>query len=187
MQELALNILDIVQNSIRAGATLTEIDVSVVAGILRISIKDNGCGMSPEFLAKVTDPFTTSRTTRKVGMGLPLLKMGAEGSGGSFEITSKEGVGTTVTTTYRVDHIDRMPLGDVADTVASLILTAPDRDFTLNYTVDGKNYCFDTREVRTALSPDDPASAPLDDLELNQWIRSTISENITEINGGIQL
>ena len=104
MRELSLNILDIVENSVRAGATLIKVSVIAKDGFLTIEIADDGKGMSEEFLRSVTDPFTTTRTTRKVGMGIPLFKMAAETANGSFDIKSKLGAGTTVTAKFEIDH-----------------------------------------------------------------------------------
>jgi len=131
MQELSLNILDVAQNSVRAGATLTEItvDEQPADDRLTISIRDNGCGMAPEQVRQVTDPFFTTRTTRRVGLGVPLLKMAAELTGGSLEITSEPGRGTSLRAVFGLNHIDRMPLGDIAATICSLVQCNPDIDF----------------------------------------------------------
>ena len=118
MRELSLNILDIVENSVRAGATLIKVSVIAKDGFLTIEIADDGKGMSEEFLRSVTDPFTTTRTTRKVGMGIPLFKMAAETANGSFDIKSKLGAGTTVTAKFEIDNVDRAPLGNLAETAA---------------------------------------------------------------------
>ena len=119
MTEISLNILDVAQNSISAGAKL--IEISVVADIksdtLTVVIKDNGCGMDEEKLKKVIDPFFTTRTTRKVGLGIPFYKLAAENTGGTFNITSQLGLGTTVTAVFGLSHIDRMPLGDINFTI----------------------------------------------------------------------
>lgn len=119
MRELSLNILDIVENSVRAGATLIKVSVIAKDGFLTIEIADDGKGMSEEFLRSVTDPFTTTRTTRKVGMGIPLFKMAAETANGSFDIKSKLGAGTTVTAKFEIDNVDRAPLGNLAETAAT--------------------------------------------------------------------
>ena len=123
MQELSMHLLDIVQNSIRAEATKIDIlvDEDIEADNLTIVVTDNGCGMSEEQVASVIDPFFTTRTTRKVGLGIPLYKMAAEQTGGSLQIESKLGSGTIVTATFGYSHIDRMPLGDMSDTVAQLL------------------------------------------------------------------
>ena len=125
MKELSLHILDIAQNSIAAGAKHVDLTVEEGEGLLRITVADDGRGMSPEFLASVTDPFTTTRTTRKVGLGLPLLRLAAEQTGGELRVESQLGVGTTVTATFHADHIDCPPLGDTASTVSLLAQGLP--------------------------------------------------------------
>ena len=118
MTEISLNILDVAENSVKAGASLTEIAVTAnfKANALTVTIRDNGCGMTPEQVNRVTDPFYTTRTTRKVGLGVPFFKEAAEQTGGSFCITSAPGAGTTVTAVFVLNSIDRMPLGDICDT-----------------------------------------------------------------------
>ena len=124
MTEISLNILDVAENSIRAKADLIEIviEVDILADRLIVLIKDNGCGMSPEQVEQVTDPFFTTRTTRKVGLGIPFFKMAALSADGDFEIVSKEGEGTRVRAEFRLNHIDRMPLGDISGTIYTLYL-----------------------------------------------------------------
>ena len=111
MQEISLNILDIAQNSIRAGATLVEIDIAenIPEDLFVFSVKDNGCGMSEEMVKRVSDPFVTTRTTRKIGLGIPLLRSMAEAAGGGLDIESRVGVGTVVTATFSHSNIDRHP------------------------------------------------------------------------------
>ena len=123
MRELSLNVLDIAQNSIAAGASLTEILVKedTKEKTLLIGIYDNGKGMTPEQVENVKDPFFTTRTTRKVGMGIPLFKLAAEQTGGSFTITSQVGVGTRVDALFKTDSIDFTPLGDMASTIATIV------------------------------------------------------------------
>ena len=131
MRELSLNVMDIAQNSLSAGASLTQIVVeeSSAEDTLTLKIIDNGRGMTAEQAARVTDPFFTTRTTRKVGLGVPLFKMAAEQTGGSFSIESEPGKGTTVTAVFKPSHIDMTPLGDINSTVGLLIYSNPDRDF----------------------------------------------------------
>ena len=180
MRELALNILDIVENSVKANASLVEIDVIAKDNLLTIAIKDDGKGMSKEFLAKVTDPYTTTRTTRKVGMGLPLLKMEAEMSGGSFKIESELGVGTTVTTCFEIDHIDRPPLGDLGETMSTLLCNGDLVDYVLNYSVDDVGFSLDTRELKNELG-----GIPLDEPEVLLFVKNYIRENISQIGGAL--
>ncbi len=186
MRELSLHILDIVQNSIKAGADLIIIDIEAdyPADKLSITVTDDGKGMSKELLKKVTDPFTTTRTTRNVGMGLPLFKMAAEASGGAFEISSKEGMGTVVKASFGISSIDRVPMGDMEETMAMLLMGSPEKDFILNYQIKTesgtKEFNFDTREIREELE-----DIPIDEYEIISSIKSYIKENINATNGGL--
>ncbi len=147
MTEISLNILDVAENSTKAGAALVTItvDADFEADQLTVSIEDNGCGMTPEQVERVTDPFFTSRTTRKVGLGVPFFKYAAESTGGSFQIESTIGVGTTVTATFTLSHIDRMPLGDINSTIHTLVVYHPDTDFVYQYRYNGKRSVLDAR------------------------------------------
>ena len=180
MFELALHILDLVQNSIRAGATLVTVEIMVNhrEDTLTIRIIDDGCGMDAELLARVTSPFATTRTTRKVGLGIPMLKQCAEMCGGTFDLASEPGVGTTLTATFVDSHVDRPPLGDIPATMQALILGSPDvPDFVLCYVADGHESMFDTREVRQALG-----GVPLSEPAVLQWISDAISEGMAEVD-----
>ena len=123
MKELSLHILDIAQNSVKAGATLIQITIEedTVADTLRITVADNGCGMDKDLLQRVRDPFTTTRTTRKVGMGIPLLEAAAVQCGGGLDIQSQPGVGTTLTAWFGLSHIDRAPVGDMPGTMGVIV------------------------------------------------------------------
>lgn len=180
MRELALNILDIVENSVKANATLIEIDISAKDNLLTVSVKDNGNGMSEEFLSKVTDPYTTTRTTRKVGLGLPLLKMEAEMSGGRFSISSKLGVGTVVTTDFQIDHIDRLPLGDLGETMSTLLSGEDSVDYVLTYSVNDVGFTLDTRELKAELD-----GVPISEPEVLLFVKNYIRENISQIGGSL--
>ena len=181
MKELSLNILDIAQNSIHAEATLVQIILTETENTLKLEIKDDGKGMSEEFLARVTDPFSTTRTTRKVGMGLPLLKLAAEQTGGYLEIASRERAvapedhGTEVTAFFFTDHLDYTPLGDVVSTVVSLVQGSPDVDFVFVHEAPGKTVELDTRMLREVLG-DVPLSSP----EVLVWIRESLIEQYGE-------
>lgn len=181
MQELSLNILDVAQNSVKAGASCIEIgiDEDAAADELRIRIGDNGCGMSAQVLQRVTDPFYTTRTTRKVGLGVPFLKMACEMTGGRFRIESQEGVGTEILAVLGLTNIDRSPLGDIAATVVSLIQCSPQIDFVYTHRTAHGCFCADTREFRSVLG-DVPLSAP----EVLQFIREYIQEHLQQIKGG---
>ncbi|MBQ5326217.1 MAG: sensor histidine kinase, partial [Oscillospiraceae bacterium] len=161
MQELSLNILDIAQNSVVAGASLIEIDIAAYGNdnsLLSITIKDNGTGMDRQTLENVTNPFFTSRTTRKVGLGIPLFKMAAQQTGGSFEISSAVGEGTVVKAVFDTSNIDCTPLGDVWDTVAILIQMNEDIDFVYTASRNGENFVCDTRQLKEIME-----GAPLSD------------------------
>ena len=177
MRELSLNILDIAQNSISAGAPLITIEVNenTIDHTLLIGIYDNGKGMSEKQVKSVIDPFFTTRTTRKVGMGIPLFKMAAEQTGGSLEIKSELGVGTEVKAYFKTDSVDFTPLGDVASTIQMLITMNTDRDFVYKHSVNEKEFVCDTREIKEILG-----DVPLDTYEVSQWLKDFITEN-TEV------
>lgn len=181
MRELSLNVLDIAQNSIAAGASLITVEVSenTAEHTLLIGIYDNGKGMSDEQVKSVIDPFFTTRTTRKVGMGIPLFKMAAEQTGGSLNIKSELGVGTEVRAYFKTDSVDFTPLGDMASTVQMLITMNTDRDFVYKYEVDGKEFIVDTREMKEILG-----DTPLDDYDVSLWLKEFITEKTQEIYGG---
>lgn len=178
MKELSLNILDIAQNSIRAEATLIEILLDETETTLRLTIRDNGYGMSEDFLKTVTDPFSTTRTTRKVGMGIPLLKLAAEQTEGEFSITSTERsvdpehCGTETSALFHKDHLDFTPLGDVVSTVVLLIRASAGTDFVFRHTMPDRTVSLDTREIRQVLGEE----VPLDEYEVLAWIRDMLTE-----------
>lgn len=181
MPEISLNVLDVAENSTRAGASLVRITVDADFGKdrLTIIIADDGCGMTPEQAEHVTDPFYTSRTTRKVGLGVPFFKYAAESTGGSFSIDSKLGIGTTVTAVFVLSHIDRMPLGDITSTIHTLVVYHPETDFLYRYCYDGNSFTLDTREFREILG-----DVPFDTPEISQYIKDYLTENKLEADGG---
>ncbi len=181
MRELSLNILDVAQNSITAGASLITVEVveNTVLKTMKIGIHDNGKGMSEEQVRSVIDPFFTTRTTRKVGMGIPLFKMAAEQTGGKLEIKSELGVGTSVEALFVTDSVDFTPLGDVASTIQMLITMNTDRDFIYHRQRDEKEFTLDTREIKQILG-----DVPLDAYEVSEWLKDFITENTNEICGG---
>ncbi len=178
MKELSLNILDIVENSVKAGASLTEILLTEQAGVLTLTVKDDGCGMTEETVKRVTDPFYTTRTTRAVGLGLPLLKLEAQQTGGDVTVTSRDkdrypaAHGTEVIAVFHTDHIDCPPLGDIPATVMTLVQGHPDTDFLFSHTKNGKEVRLDTRELREILE-----GVPLDSFEVLQWIQGYLNES----------
>ncbi len=178
MKDLSLHILDIVQNSISANATFIEIIIeeSQQENSYRLIIKDNGKGMSKEMVEKVTDPYTTTRTTRKVGLGLPLLKMNAERTGGYLKITSEEGKGTEVEAFFVYDNIDRLPIGDIAGVITILVSANPLIEFVYSHQVNDKKYVFDTREIKEALG-----DVSINDIHIIKYLKEMIHENLLEI------
>lgn len=181
MTEISLNVLDVAENSTRAGASLVEITLAAdtKADTLTLIIKDNGCGMTPEQVAHVEDPFYTTRTTRKVGLGVPFLKQAAESTGGSFKIESEPGVGTIDTAVFGLSHIDRMPVGDISTTIQNLIVFHPDTDFVYTYRYDDREFVLDTREFREVLG-----GVPLDTPDVAQYIKEYLTENKQETDSG---
>jgi hypothetical protein len=153
VRELSLHILDVAENSIAAGATRIEISVRELLSQdeLWITIQDNGRGMTPATIAQALDPFYTSRTTRKVGLGLPLLKDAAQACNGFLKIDSTPGEGTVITVKFQHSHIDRMPLGDLADTFLTLLIGAPEVNWIFEYQVNDQRFHLDDAELKAAL------------------------------------
>ena len=174
MKEISLHILDIAQNSITAGAGLIELTVteSIKEDFLEFKISDNGCGMTPEQTEAVKDPFTTSRKTRKVGLGIPLLKMAAEQTGGGIAITSEKDVGTTISARFGYSHIDRQPLGNMAETVLGLVTSHEEIDFLYVHKVEDKEYSLDTREMKALLG-----GVSFTEPEVLLWLSDFLREN----------
>ncbi|MEE9457243.1 MAG: ATP-binding protein [bacterium] len=154
MEELSLHILDIAMNSIRAGATEIAVEVTEdrARNLLAFAVRDNGCGMTEEQLAQIHDPFFTTRDTRRVGLGIPLLKQTAEQAGGGLAVTSSPGQGTAVEARFELDHVDRPPLGDIAATVWTLVVTNADVEFEYRHTIDGACYEVGTVELKQTLA-----------------------------------
>ena len=178
MKELSLNILDITQNSITAGAS--NITISLIEdddGWLTLNITDNGCGMSEETLRTVMDPFYTTRTTRKVGMGIPLLKLACEQTGGKLDIKSKYEKdfpgeqGTTVKATFDTKHIDMTPVGDMISTIEVLLQGHPEIDYFYEHKTPRFTVEMDTRELRAVLG-----EISLGEPEILAWVRGFLSE-----------
>ena len=178
MRDLSMHVLDIAQNSVKADAKNVSITFAISEDHwLTIIFQDDGCGMSPEFLAKVADPFTTTRTTRKVGLGIPLLQENAELTGGKVRIESAVGVGTTLTATFQLQHIDCPPMGKMCDTLLTLVVLNPETpDFVFEARSPGHEASFDTRAIREALG-----GVPLNMPEVVDWMRSGIEEEFKPI------
>jgi hypothetical protein len=176
MKDLSMHIMDILQNSTRAKATEITLEVLLDSAqdTLTLIFKDNGCGMSEETVQKVIDPFYTSRTTRKVGLGLPLLKQNSEMTGGSMSIQSKEGVGTTVTAVFGLTHLDTPPMGALAGTIVLTISAYPDIRFIFHYKRDDEvDYVLDTNEVYEILD-----GVPINDPDVIASLKEMVEENI---------
>jgi len=152
MEDLALHILDIAQNSLEAGASGIEIEIreSSSEDLLTIKVRDNGRGMDAETAAKVTDPFFTTRTTRRVGLGLPLMAAASKAAGGGLTIDSRPGKGTTIVATFRHRHIDRAPLGDIEGTLMVLLVGQSDRNIFYRHQIEDRVFEMDSRDFREA-------------------------------------
>ena len=182
MSELSLNILDIAQNSIAAEATLVEIDVEEdnTSDRLLIRVKDNGKGMSEDFLKTVEDPFITTRTTRKIGLGISFLKEAAEMTGGSIDLKSELGVGTIIAATFVLSHIDRQPIGNLTETIITLVSLNPEIDFIIRYKVNENEFVFSTQEVKELLGEDAALNSP----PIIVFLTEYVSDHVKNLSGG---
>ncbi|MEY1639628.1 ATP-binding protein [Tenuifilum osseticum] len=178
MKDLSLHILDIVQNSVVAGAKVIQIiiEINTANDYIEFTVKDNGKGMEQEFLKRVVDPFTTTRTTRKVGLGIPLLKQNAELTGGTFSIDSEPGVGTALKARFVRSHIDCLPLGDLGGTIALLLCSYPDIEFKVSVVVDTTEFSVSTSELRQALD-----GVPLNEPSVYPLVKEYIYSNLDEL------
>jgi Histidine kinase-, DNA gyrase B-, and HSP90-like ATPase len=183
VRELSLHVMDIVENGITAGATLIEVLVveDNKGNQLRMTVKDNGRGIPPDLLDKVIDPFYTTRTTRRVGLGLSLLREAAKRCDGGFRLASKEGEGTEISASFRLDHIDLAPLGDMASSMVSLIVGNSDIDFVYTHEVDGKRFRVDTRQLKEELD-----GLPIIHPEVVRYLSSSMKESLAELRVGTQ-
>jgi len=179
MENISLHILDIAENSIRAQASRISISVheDEAAGLLTIEIEDDGHGMDEEMLRRVVDPFTTTRTTRRVGLGLPLLAESARQSGGDLVIRSSPGQGTQVKVVFHQSHIDMKPLGDMINTLMTLIIGNPHIEFLYSHRKGHRNFSLDTTELKSQLE-----GAPWHDPEVIRMIRQYLQEGFEEIH-----
>ncbi len=179
MKEISLHILDIAQNSITAGAAHLELRLEEESsGRLTLTVTDDGKGMSPELLARVLDPFSTTRTTRKMGLGLPLLRLAAEQTGGSLAIESTEGVGTKVTAVFDTTHIDCPPAGDLGSTVSLLVQGAPELALRYVRRTPRGEFVLDTRDLRAELGEGVSLAEP----EVALWVQDYVREQEAEIS-----
>ncbi len=175
--EFSLYVLDITMNSVRAGATKISITLCEEGDWLYFTVSDNGCGMTPAQLEKLGNPFFTTRKTRNVGFGIPFLKMLAEMTGGEVQITSVhessgENHGTTTAAKFGRNHIDFIPLGDMVDTVKTLVHGSPDIDFLYTHQTEAGTVTLDTSEIRQILGED----ISLAESEVLMWLESNLRE-----------
>ena len=181
MPEISLNILDVTENSIRANADEIEIHIAAqtLEDTLSLTISDNGVGMSKEQLERVQDPFFTTRTTRKVGLGIPFLKQAAESTGGSFSIDSQMGKGTNLEAVFTLSHIDRMPLGDISATIFALVVFNEKIHFKYTYQLDDKKFTLDTKEIREIVGEDISFQQP----DISKFIKDFLETNKRDVDG----
>jgi hypothetical protein len=178
LRELALHLLDIAHNSVSAHARNIKIlvDENSLTDRLRLSVEDDGAGMSPELVQRVTDPFTTSRTTRNVGLGIPLLKAAAEACNGHLEILSTSGVGTKIEVEFQRSHIDRMPLGNLSETFYTLAVGCPDVHWVFKYRVDGQEFEYDDAIIKQELQ-----DVPLTEPSVLEYLKELMEKGILEV------
>ncbi|MGB9866649.1 MAG: ATP-binding protein [Bacillota bacterium] len=180
MQEICLHLLDIVQNSLEAGATRIEIRVREHRQWLEVVIRDNGRGMPVEMAERAFDPFVTGRTTRKVGLGLPLVKQAAELTGGFVKVESEPGRGTEVRMNFNTASVDCMPFGDMGSTIRVIIACNPNVDLEYVHEVDGKRFSLSTPQMRQVLQ-----EVPLNHPMVLKWIKEYVDDGLAEIRGGV--
>ncbi|MBF7097853.1 ATP-binding protein [Alkalibacter mobilis] len=179
MKELSMHILDIIENSQKAEATLIKLMIieDLKKDLMTIKISDNGKGIPKETLKSVRDPFTTSRKTRPVGLGLSLFEAAANRSGGEMKILSKENLGTVVKVTLKISDIDRAPLGNMANTISSVVMGLGDGNFLYRHIYNGKVFNLDTRELREMLGE----KVPLNSIKVVSWLKEYVKENLNEL------
>lgn len=182
MRDLSLHVLDIIQNSITARASAVFINISIDSQnqYLLLEIQDNGVGMDNDFAVRAEDPFTTSRTTRKVGLGIPLLKESALKCNGRFNIESELNKGTKLTAEFQISHIDRLPIGDMGETLITAISASPLIRFVLEIGSEKGNFRLDTAEVSETLY-----NINISEYEILRWLKEYIDEGIKNIFGGV--
>lgn len=189
MREIALHLLDLAENSVAAGASQIKIQVTedLVADRLRLSLLDNGKGMSAEMAQQVSDPFFTSRTTRKVGLGIPLLKAAAQACNGDLSIHSRIEKGTRIDVDFQHSHIDRMPLGNLGETMLNLIVSHPEINWLLDYKALGQgnnllaSFDFDDQPVKEILD-----GISLCEPEVLSYLRGAIIEGIQSVQEQVE-
>jgi len=179
LREICLHILDIAANSVSAGAKkiVITIEENLNNDILKITVMDNGKGMDADMVKRVADPFTTSRTERRVGLGIPLFKFAAESSNGWFKIDSELGKGTSVTAQFQLSHIDRMPLGNVADTLLLLEMGTPEINWVFSVRRDDQEFYLDDADIKKELE-----GISITEPDVIRFMRNLFEEGISAVN-----
>ncbi len=183
LRDISLHIMDLCENSITAGATRVCIKISADTekDSLTVTINDNGKGMDNDFLKKVQDPFTTSRNTRKVGLGIPFFKLACEMTGGSIELESQPFIKTVISGHFVLSSIDRLPLGNIGETIAALILRKPENEYILELSLNNRNKSeFSTADIKKELG-----DVSINNYEVLEWIKNYINEEIISVFEGI--
>jgi len=173
MEDLSLHILDIAENSLRAGATKIDIEINIDTTLdkLTVTIRDNGRGMTDAEIKRITDPFYSTKTAKRVGLGIPLFQASAAEANGSLQIESEPGRGTTVSAWFQLSHADRRPFGKMTETLVALIAGNPDVSFSYTSVIDDKKFMFTTDEIRKSLR-----EVPINTPEVLGFIRETLCE-----------
>ncbi len=171
MKDLSMHLLDIAENSIKAGAKQVEVELRYADNRLVMTISDNGCGMDEEMVKRITDPYITSRTSRKVGLGLPFLKMNAERTGGNIMISSEQGRGTTVKAVFLTDHIDCVPPGDLASSLSLLMTGNPEINFVIRLIKDDDAFEVSSNEINEVLE-----GIPISHPKVGVFVRNMLKE-----------
>lgn len=172
--------MDIAQNSVAAEARWIAITLSGSGQMLEFSLSDNGRGMDSQFLESVTDPFTTTRKTRTVGLGLPLLKQSAELAQGVLAIQSEPNKGTTVHASFIINHIDRIPVGDFPGVIALLIAANPQIEWIVEFKSRNNRFHLNTKDIKSALK-----EVPIENQNVLSWIQNTLTEAMASVFGGV--
>jgi hypothetical protein len=182
MKDISLHLMDIAQNSIAAGADRIIIGIRTRGQPAKLvfEIIDNGKGMDADFLKEAADPFKTSRTTRDVGLGIPLLKQSAELTGGQLILSSEPFKGTKLEVIFVVDHINRIPLGDIPETFKMLVMATPDISWMILFSSDSNSFEIDTEEIKKQLG-----DVPIYDTNVLKWIQNTVAEGLKVVFGGV--
>ena len=181
MREISLHIMDLMENSIRAKARTIKLTIteSLTENIYKVSIEDDGVGMSADYVASLFDPYTTTRSTRKIGLGLPLIKMNTRQAGGDTTVESQPGQGTTLSFWYAHNHWDRPPLGDMGGTMAMLAAANENKRITYRHITEKGEYTFDTAEIKKALD-----NMSINNYDIIKYLKEMINENLSEIEAG---